>query len=373
METKRSDKWICRLFCLFLALMPLLFLLLPKETFSSREKRYLAPSPELGAESLFSGRFAGEAESYAADHLPGRDFLVGLNAVCELASGRQAANEVRLGRNGRLLEAPTAFDAETIADNMAVIRAFAEKAGQPVDLMLVPSAGCLLPEDRPALTEPYRDGEILDAVRDEAGDALRFAELLPVLEAAEDREALYYRTDHHWTAEGAYRAASWYLESVGRAAPARESYAVTAEPGFRGSTWSRAALWFLPAETLELWDSGGVFRVENREREGEHAGLFYREHLAEDDKYPVYLDGNHSLVRIRNADPAAQGRILVIRDSFANCFGCFLADAYEEVVLADLRYYRSPVSGLLAEGFDQVLILYSIGNFMSDANIVRLE
>ncbi len=373
MDTKRSDNWICGLFCLFLALMPLLFLLLPKEDFSAREKRYLAAAPELDAASLLSGRFAEEAESYAADHLPGRDFLVGLNAVGELVSGRQAANEVRLGRNGRLLEAPVPFDKETIAKNMAVIRAFAEKAGQPVDLMLVPSAGGLLPEDRPAGTEPYRDAEILDSIRDEAGDALRFVDLLPVFEAAADREALYYRTDHHWTAEGAYRAAAQYLSAVGRAAPSRESYTVTSEPGFRGSTWSRAGLWFLPAESLELWDSGGDFRVENREREGEHAGLFYREHLAEDDKYPVYLDGNHSLVRIRNADPAAQGRILVIRDSFANCFGCFLADAYEDVVLVDLRYYRSPVSELLAEGFDQVLILYSIGNFLSDANIVRLE
>ena len=148
---------------------------------------------------------------------------------------------------------------------------------------------------------------------------------------------------------------------------------MTAVPDFRGSTWSRAALWLIPGETLELWDSGGDFTVANREQAGEHAGLYYRERLTEDDKYPVYLDGNHSLVRIRNADPAAQGRILVIRDSFANCLGCFLADAYQEVGLADLRYYRSPVSELLAEGFDQVLILYSIGNFMSDANIIRLE
>ena len=373
MATKRIDKCICLLFSLFLALMPLLFLLLPKEDFSPREKRYLAAAPELDAESLFSGRFAEEAESYAADHLPGRDFLVGLNAVGELVTGRQIANTVWLGQNGRLFEAPAAFDEETIADNMAALRAFAERAGQPVDLMLVPAAGFLLPEELPALADPYRDGEILDAVRAGTGDALRFVALLPAFRAAEDRGALYYRTDHHWTAEGAYRAAALYLDTVGRALPPREAYTVTAEAGFRGTLWSRAALWYLPAETLELWDSGGDFRVENREQDGEHAGLFYRERLTEDDKYPVYLDGNHSLVRIRNADPAAQGKILVIRDSFANCLGGFLADAYEEVVLVDLRYYRSPVSALLAEDFDQILVLYSVANFMTDANIIRLE
>lgn len=373
MDAKQTDKWICRLFCAFLALMPLLFWLLPKTDYAAREKRYLAAAPALSAENLLSGRFAEEAEAYVADHLPGRDFLVGLNAACELASGRQGANEVWLGRNGRLLEAPVAWDEERLARNMAAIRSFAAQAGQPVDLMLVPSAGSVLPEDLPPLAEPYRDEEILDAVRAEAGDGLRFVPLMPLFKAAEDREALYYRTDHHWTAEGAYCAAARYLDTVGREAPPRGQYQIKAETGFRGSTWSRAALWFLPPETIELWDSGGAFCVENREQEGEHAGLFYREHLAEDDKYPVYLDGNHSLVRIRSAEPTARGKILVMRDSFANCLGCFLADAYEEVVLVDLRYYRSPVSELLGEGFDQILILYSIGNFMSDANIVRLE
>ena len=88
----------------------------------------------------------------------------------------------------------------------------------------------------------------------------------------------------------------------------------------------------------------------------------------------MYLDGNHSLVRVRNGAPDAQGRLLVIRDSFASCFGCFLADAFEEIVLVDLRYYRSPVSELLAaEDFERVLVLYSVGNFMTDSNIVRLS
>ena len=113
--------------------------------------------------------------------------------------------------------------------------------------------------------------------------------------------------------------------------------------------------------------------MENREQDGAHEGLFYPEHLAEEDKYPVYLDGNHSLVRITNRDPAAQGKLLVVRDSFANCLGCFLADAYAEVTLVDLRYYRGAVSDLLAEGCDEVLIVYGVRNFMTDGNLIRLE
>ena len=41
------------------------------------------------------------------------------------------------------------------------------------------------------------------------------------------------------------------------------------------------------------------------------------------------LDGNHSVVRVTN--PAGSGKLLVIRDSFANSMGVFLAESYETV------------------------------------------
>ncbi len=155
--------------------------------------------------------------------------------------------------------------------------------------------------------------------------------------------------------------------------PAAEAYQLTREPGFQGTTYARACFWEIPPEELELWDSGGQYEVRFSEREGSFDTLFFPDRLREEDKYPVWLDGNHPLVRIRNLDPAASGSILVIRDSYANCMGCFLADAYRDVVMADLRYYRQQISGLCsAEDFDQILILYSVGNFMTDSNLVRL-
>ena len=372
MKKTTFEKGICLLFCGALGLVLLLFLLLPGRSFSENEKRYLAEAPVLSAESLFSGRFGREAESYAADHLPGRDFLVGLNAQYDRLSGRQVTKEIYRGRSGRLYEAPEPMTEAQIRRNMAAVNDFAVAAGVPVDVMLVPSAGAVLPEDMPLLADPYPDEALIRRASELAGDGVRVWDLLTAFSAQPDRAALYYSTDHHWTARGAQLAAALWLEEQGRAALSPEDYTVTACEGFTGTTYSRSALWNTSAESIELWDSGGSFTVENRDTPGSHEGLFYPEHLRESDKYPVYLDGNHSLVRITN--PAGQGRVLLIRDSFANCMGCFLADSYAEVVLVDLRYYRSPVSGLLAEeDFDAVLVLYGVNNFLADANLMRLE
>ena len=127
-------------------------------------------------------------------------------------------------------------------------------------------------------------------------------------------------------------------------------------------------------EPVELWKTDTAFTVTNGENPQTHEGLFYEERLEELDKYTVYLDGNHSLVRVQNPEATGKGKLLVIRDSYANCLGTFLAESYEEVVLVDLRYYKKPVSELLAsEEFSNVLVCYSIGNFMTDANVVWLR
>lgn len=48
--------------------------------------------------------------------------------------------------------------------------------------------------------------------------------------------------------------------------------------------------------------------------------------------------------------------------------------SYGTVILVDLRYYKGAVSELCAqEQFDDILICYSIGNFMTDANIIWLR
>lgn len=373
MKTRKSDKWITLLFCLFFGGMLLAFLLLPKRSFSAREKRYLAAPPVLSWETLRSGKFASAAETYVAEHLPGRDALVGLDALHDLLAGRQVTKDILRGRSGRLYEAPAPFDETTLRRSLGAINAFAGAAPCPVTLMLVPSAGSLLPEDLPAVHDPWRDGEILDAAAALAGEKLQLLDLRAAF-SENDPASLFYRTDHHWTARGAWLAASLYGEKSGHAALPEEAYAVTNVPDFYGTTYARSALWLTAPETLELWDGGGRFTVENMDRAGAHEGLFYPEHLQEADKYPVYLDGNHSLVRITRPDGGGNGRLLVVRDSFANCLGCFLADSWDEVVLVDLRYYREPVSALLAaEDFDAVLIVYGLRNFMTDANVASLE
>lgn len=356
MKKQTAERLTVGIFLAFLLCMCAGTFLIPKGDFSETEKRYLAKFPKPSWGAISSGEWGEQLETWMADHIPGRSFFVGLDAYKELLLGQQEAKDIRL-RDGRLVEAPVTVKEASLAKNLETIQSFAEKVTPPVTLALVPSAGWAAGldgwQDDAILTELYADANI---------------NTLSLTEIYRNRPELFYRTDHHWTSEGAFLGYQAIAEYYGRE-PAQD-FTVERIPGcFRGSTYSRSALWLTEPEDLELWHGSEAITVTNSEVQEPH-GVFYRDRLNEADKYTVFLDGNHASVTLRNTEKT--GKLLVIRDSYSNCLGPFLAESWGEVELIDLRYYRMPVSAI-AEDADEILILYSIGNFLTDANIVLLR
>lgn len=349
------------LFCGFLAAFALGYLL-PKSDFSEMEKRYLAETPELSWETVLSGKWGSQADTYLSDHVLGRNFFVGVNAYMELLAGRQHLKDI-WREEGKLLEAPVELDENAINRNMKAINSLAEKLDQEIHLMVVPSAGWA------AGVDGYTDETTLEAIYAQTGAQVS---AIPVEDIYRNRPDLFYNTDHHWTSQGTYNGYVACAQAMGREYAPEESFDVTVVEGFQGSTYSRSALWLTPAESIELWQGSDCLTVTNGETDGTNEGIFYPERLEEADKYTVFLDGNHSIVRIQN--PEKQGKLLVIRDSYGNCLGGFLAESYGEVVLIDLRYYRQTVSELVKqEGFDNILVCYSCANFLTDTNLMLLR
>lgn len=374
MKSRFDEKLMIAVFCGFLGIMSLLFLLLPKEKFSPLEKRYLSDAPVLNWENLSSGKFGSDVESYMADYIPGRNFFVGLNAYVDLFTGRQVSKDVYVAEGNRLVQAPVVWDEKQARQNMQAINDFADKLGQQVDLMLVPSAGWAAQDSILGLSDPYEDEALIQRLYDLCGGNVRTIDLTSVIKAQEDPASLYYRTDHHWTTEGAYLAYETYMQLLGRDYRAKEDFTVETASGFQGSTYSESALWLTPGEDIALWHGSSNITVTNGENPEPHAGVFYKERLEEADKYTVFLDGNHSIVRITNPDAKGKGKLLVIRDSYSNCLGTLLTESYEEVVLVDLRYYKNPISQLCAEeNFSDILVCYSMDNIMTDTNLVWLQ
>ena len=65
-----------------------------------------------------------------------------------------------------------------------------------------------------------------------------------------------------------------------------------------------------------------------------------------------------------------KNRLLVFKDSYANCFVPFLIPYYNEIVMVDPRYYYDNVDQLISsKGITDVLFLYNMDTFLTDNSI----
>lgn len=365
-------------FCAFIGVMCLLFLFSPDRAYSSNEKRYLTTFPKLTTDTFFSGQFGKEYETYISDQTAGRDFFVGLNAYYDLASGRNGSNGVYSGKDGYLINKPA--DRENYLEaNLKTFSKFVKETGIDTTLLIAPSTGYIMEDKLPSGSLPYLDDEYFELIEKNKGD-MDFVNIKGLFKEKAADKQLYYRTDHHWTTRGAYTAYQAFCAAKGLDAAQENRFDVKSYPGFYGTTYSTSALWLTPPEEIELWHDKAYegqdnihVTIEEGGKKKESSSFFFLSHLEEDDKYPVFLDGNHSLVRIENK-AASGGKLLLLKDSFGHSIAPFLSENYSEIIMVDLRYYKLPVSELIEkEGISEMLVLYGLDNLCNDTDVAWLK
>ena len=366
------------LFCGLLAGGSLLTFLLPRAPFSEREKRYLQAAPDLTVDRLLDGSFTADVEKYMADHLPLREELVGLSAYFDLGAGRNGSRGVYLGREDWLFLKPVEAEGKDLDKNLESLGDFAYESGLPASILAVPTAGGVQTDYLPALHQTYRDAQLLEAVRQGLEGRADWVDLMTVF-GNRRQESLFYRTDHHWTSRGAYLAYAAFMESKGMEPLSESAFQVTAREGFYGTCYAKSGYWGVAPDTLEVWENPNLsVRVTVSDEDGGEPAVqdspFFLERLDEADKYPVFLNGNHGLVRLENPE-ADGGRLLVVKDSYAHCLIPFLVAHYSRIDMIDLRYFKKQrVTEYLKENpCDELLFVYGLDSLCTDKTLRWLQ
>lgn len=375
MKIKNCVKYLpAVIFCGFIFSFMIMYFILPKESYSAQEKKVLSSFPEITAEKVVNGDFQKGLDTYLSDYVPGRNFFVGLSADYELVTGRNGNKGIYLGSDGYLFPKPTK-DTELITTNAGYIKEFAETSDIPVYMTLIPSSGYVNQNKLPLNHEEYIDDKLIDKFSNALGKDVNFIDVRSVFKEKAESEQLYYKTDHHWTSAGAYECYKLLGDRLGYKPVAEENFEKETVDGFYGTSYSKAALWWITPDKLELWknknqsEKSVSVTISDSDVTKENDSYFFCEYFNKDDKYPVFLDGNHSLVRIRNTD-AKGGKLIIVKDSYAHAIAPFLSQNYSEIIMADLRYYKKDISELAEqENADSILILYSLDNLAADDNI----
>lgn len=370
--TKAYGRFLTAFFCLFLGGLLTWHVLLPDRARSETENRTLAQRPEFSWAALADGSFTKAAEDYFADQFPLRDGWTGLKARAEQLLGKREFNGVYLC--GDTLIARVDPPLENLEEkNLAHVARLAERTEIPVYLGLIPSAAEIWREKLPAGAESWDQRDFI--ARAAALEGVETVDLLGAL-SAHAGEDIFYRTDHHWTTLGACYGCAALMEALGRGAetPDRGAFSPeTLSDGFNGTLYSQSGVHWLEPDTMEAWvREDGLSVTSWRSGVPEEAPLYQRSFLERKDKYSAFLGGNQPLCVIRSE--TGTGRLLLIRDSYADALAPFLALHFQEVHLLDLRYYRGSAAAYAAEnGVDGIVVLQSVPNFITDRNLGLLS
>lgn len=373
-------------YCIFLTVLFSLFiggilvgsLLAPDKEFSELENRYLQTPPKLSWENLQSGKFMEDAEDYVNDHVIGRDLWVALKAWSERLSGKQENNGVYFGKNDTLinrLDEPSWEDIPAqggtsakpgLETSAGYVNALVSNVDVPVYFGIIPSAAEIwsdrLPEGAPTADEKAIIDRLYDTVQTYTID------VYSALEEHKD-EDIYYRTDHHWTSLGAYYGYTALMEAIGmEAEPLNEDAKVTVTDSFYGTIFSSSGVRWVAPDHIDRYISGDGLKVTAYfDGTPTDSTLYVDSYLDKKDKYSSFLGGNQPLCVIETEHTDAP-KVLVIRDSYSDSLAPFLTQNFSEIHLFDPRMNLNSVKDYVETNeIDQVVVLYSISNFISSS------
>lgn len=376
---KRSQTVSAVLFFIFLATFGIAMFFLPEKRFSETENRSLAAFPELSSDSVKSGEFTGGFEDYFADHFPMRTQWVSLKTKAELFSGKTLLNDVFFAEEA-LIEQFQRPDRELAEKNAAAVNSFASSCSIPVYMMIAPTSAGLYEDTLPDDAPYYNQKSFIDFFYSMLSDSVTKLDVYSSLYSMRD-EYIYYRNDHHWTSLGAFTAYSAAIGRMGFTPMGYSSYDIEhVSADFRGTLYSKVLSEKYPADVIDIYhcsEGSKVVSVDiNDGREVKSfSGMYFREYLDKKDKYSMYLGENVPLLTIKT-DLPNEKKLLVIKDSYANCFIPFLTQHYSEISVVDMRKLDS-LSYVLDEYIDfkdyiQVLILYNAGTLSSDEDLKKI-
>ena len=168
-------------------------------------------------------------------------------------------------------------------------------------------------------------------------------------------EYLYFGTDHHWTARGAWYAYSDWCLKKGIAQNNLDQFEKKEFTDFLGTFYAASnqseslrshpdtVEAFVPMATNDMvyWDMDG----------NEISWPIINDVSSYDSnlKYCTFIGADEPLSIIENPNLPNGQSIILLKESYGNAFAPFLVDHYKNVIIVDYRYYSGNVNDLISK------------------------
>jgi len=391
---KLRDKLNLVLFLVVIFGFAIVNLLRPhSETTSNLEQRDIAKQPEFTKDRFFAGEYTREFDNYFADNFAFRMSLIQVGSSIKELKGLPDDNGISIVEKGGnnmggdqpasdgkagdgttdVGEGSTVADVNSskyiIAKDRAFIafkysataskkyadalNQFRKSVGSDVrvySLLAPTSIEFTDNKDIQKLTESQKDA--FAHVNEQLDPSIGQVDAYSAL-AEHKGEYIYFRTDHHWTALGAYYAYSQFMDTIGEKPVPLSKYKKNTINDFLGTAYKQlldAKLKKNP-DTITYYTpftdyTYTMHTSPTRSSEKKVVDPNFAKYSST--FYAVFLGGDYPWGEI-TTDNKNGKRIVVVKDSYANAFVPFLLPHFEKVFYFDPRHYQGNLLDFVKE------------------------
>ncbi len=364
----------------------LLGIVLPDAQSSLAENRTLTARPVNDLSDLEA--LTENWNNYAVDQFPMRERLLSVYSALELMQGKRFSRNTYVTSDGWLLTFPYALTDSSLQNLVSALEGAAGRTGVPFVYALLPQKNDMLS----GLAEPYLDAgntlsnrtRLLDAIAsasgvtaaDVSGDFLE-------LYGEDEAERMYFRTDFHWNALGAFRAAESIASELAREGiiseadvPREDDFEwrdLTGEAEYMGDLNRRFSNLLSTGEFIPYYSVKNTERIEyytsvDDSVKVERSEIVSRGLGGKELNYNTLFTDNLGYFRVINPDARSDKHVLILKDSYQNPTTDYFTELFSEVDIIDPRAYKDiPLQELVeARDIDAVILMFHQENVSSE-------
>lgn len=382
---KQQAKLNLILFLVFIFGFAVVNLLRPQsqsQEVSKLEQRDISKQPEFTVDRFFEGDYTRDFDNYFSDNFAFRTSLIKVGTSLKELKGIpeedgvsivvQGGNNMDADSNGKgegssvtdvnssqylILKdrAYIAFKysapaAEKYADALNRFRKSVDSNVRVYSLLAPTSVEFAMNEDSKKLTESQKDA--FAHINKRLDSAIGQVDAYGGLYDHKD-EYIYFRTDHHWTALGAYYAYSKLMDTIGEKSVPLNQYKKSDIKEFLGTAYKQTLRKELKAhpDTLTYYIPFTEYTYTMHTSSGkaiERKAVDPNYAKNSSTFYATFLGGDYPWGEIKTNNNNGK-RIVVIKDSYANAFVPFLLPHFEKVYYLDPRHYKGNIIDFVEE------------------------
>ena len=325
------------------------------------------------------------------EELEQKEPLISLNGAYMRLTGARVSNGIVLMKNGMLAEETASADPQYAAGQITELYRYLQDRDMPFLFVESPRKpdidSSLMPEGTESHCHENADG-LLRMLNDNGVPTL---DLRPELSgSAQALERYFYRTDHHWNAEGAFVAFRRIVERLGEGdicarVTQRENWDKHILPNyFLGSHGRRVGIGFAGLDdfiyltpkfdtrmsctipSLGIFRSGDFFAAAFDERQISGKPNYYGS-----TPYTAHTGDDYPLVLYQNENAPSTKRILMIKDSFGLPLEGFLATAFREVETLDQRHLEGKTGVEAIADFQAAVVIVMYNPYVMEGECLQ--